>query len=245
MSPSGTTPDGFNTSSGKFCAWHDWTGDSYVGAASPYGDIAFTNMPYVYDAGSGCGTGFVNFGTQGNLDGFSLAGGHEYAETLTDQNPSGGWTNTVSGSSYNGQENGDECSWIKTGQGASQNITMGTATFAMQSTWSNDTNRCDISHPIVTGSGTTTTTTASTSSTSSTSTSSSATTTSTTTTTTAVGACFNTSNYYHVYYGRAHDAYGYAYANGSNQYMGYDSLYYTTKLRQTGTNYYVVDNTCP
>ena len=30
---------------------------------------------------------------------------------------------------------------------------MGTGTFAMQSTWSNDTNRCDISHPIVGGGG--------------------------------------------------------------------------------------------
>jgi hypothetical protein len=28
---------------------------------------------------------------------------------------------------------------------------MGTGSFAMQSTWSNDTNRCDITHPIVTG----------------------------------------------------------------------------------------------
>src|SRR5581483_4319667 len=27
VSPTGTNPDGFNTSSGTFCAWHDYTGD--------------------------------------------------------------------------------------------------------------------------------------------------------------------------------------------------------------------------
>ncbi|MBV9257464.1 MAG: hypothetical protein JO215_05545, partial [Ktedonobacteraceae bacterium] len=51
---------------------------------------------------------------------------------------------------------GDECAWIAPGQqGGSANVTTGNGTFAMQSTWSNDTNRCDISHPII-GGGTTT-----------------------------------------------------------------------------------------
>ncbi|MDE3072394.1 MAG: PKD domain-containing protein [Pseudomonadota bacterium] len=151
LSPTGTTPDGFNTSSGNFCAWHDWNGDQSV--TSPVGDVAFTNMPYVYDAGTSCGTGSVNGSTaQGNLDGFSIVEGHEYAETLTDQNPAGGWTNHVTGSSSNGQEDGDECAWISSGQGATANVVMGSSTFPMQSTWSNDTNECDISHPIVGGS---------------------------------------------------------------------------------------------
>jgi len=137
LSPSGTHPDGFNTPSGSFCAWHDWNGDH--GVASNYGDIAFTNMPYVYDMGSSCGTGSVNGATaQGNLDGFSMVEGHEYAETVTDQNPAGGWTNPS-----DGQENADECSWISSGQGAAANVTMSTGSFAMQSSWSNDTNRCD------------------------------------------------------------------------------------------------------
>jgi serine protease len=152
LSPSGTTPDGFNTSSGNFCAWHDYTADA--GVSSPYGDIAFTNMPYVADAGSSCGQGSVN-GTsaQGKLDGFSIVEGHEYAETVTDQNPAGGWTNHTGNATYNGQENGDECAWITTGtQAATQNVVMGNGTYAMQSTWSNDTNACNISHPIVTGS---------------------------------------------------------------------------------------------
>ncbi|MCW8808619.1 MAG: pre-peptidase C-terminal domain-containing protein [Rhodanobacter sp.] len=151
LSPTGTHPDGFNTSTGQFCAWHDWQGDGY-GVTSTVGDVAFTNMPYVYDMGTSCGMGSVNGNTaQGKLDGFSIVEGHEYAETVTDQNPAGGWTNHVSGSASNGQENGDECAWISSGQGATANVTMGSGTFPMQSTWSNDTNECDLSHPIVTG----------------------------------------------------------------------------------------------
>ena len=151
MSPTGTKPDGFNTPSGGFCAWHDFNGDTTLtggAAASPYGDIAFTNMPYVTDMGTSCGQSFVS----SVLDGFSIVGGHEYAETVTDQNPAGGWTNHT-GSSSNGQENGDECAWISSGQGATALVAFSTGSFAMQSTWSNDTNRCDLSHAIVTGSG--------------------------------------------------------------------------------------------
>ncbi|TAL85304.1 MAG: PKD domain-containing protein [Rhodanobacter sp.] len=154
MSPTGTHPDGFNTSTGNFCAWHDWNGDQNV--TSPVGDVAFTNMPYVYDMGSSCGTGSVNGATaRGNLDGFSIVDGHEYAETVTDQNSAGGWTNHVTGSANSGQENADECAWISSGQGATANVTMGNGTYAMQSSWSNDTNECDLTHPIVSG-GTTT-----------------------------------------------------------------------------------------
>jgi subtilisin family serine protease len=82
------------------------------------------------------------------------------------------------------------------------------------------------------------------STTTTTTTSSSSTTTSSTTTTTA-GACYNSTNYNHVAAGRAHDSGGYAYANGSNQKMGLDNTFYTSKLRKTGTNYYVIDSTCP
>lgn len=151
MSPSGTKPDGFNTPNGGFCAWHDYTGDTTLSGGavnSPYGDIAFTNMPYVTDMGTSCGQSSVS----SVLDGFSIVGGHEYAETVTDQNPAGGWINQT-GSSSNGQENGDECAWITSGQGATALVAMSTGSFAMQSTWSNDTNRCDLTHPIVTGTG--------------------------------------------------------------------------------------------
>jgi len=71
------------------------------------------------------------------------------------------------------------------------------------------------------------------------------TTTAATTTTTSAGACFKTSNYTHVSAGRATQTLGTTYAKGSNQNMGLYNTFTTTKLRQTGTNYYVIDNTCP
>jgi serine protease len=137
LSPSGTHPDGFGLSGSNFCAWHDYT-------TSQYGDLAYANMPYVGDLGTSCGQNFVNSGAAGLLDGFSIVNGHEYAETLTDQNPAGGWT-----ASATGAENGDECAWISSGQGASANVTMGNGAYAMQGTWSNDTTRCEISHAIL------------------------------------------------------------------------------------------------
>jgi hypothetical protein len=154
VSPTGTNPDGFNTAGGQFCAWHDYTGDSTLSGGavnSPYGPLAFTNMPYVTDAGSSCGQNFVNSGSAGTDDGVTIVEGHEFAETVTDQFPAGGWTDST------GAENGDKCAWISSGQGASQNITLTTGTYAVQSTWGNDFNGgaggCEISHSIVGGGG--------------------------------------------------------------------------------------------
>jgi hypothetical protein len=147
LSAPGTNPDNYQT--GGFCAWHDYNGDTTLtggAASSSVGDVAFTNMPYVMDQGASCGQNFVN--ANGPLDGYSIVNGHEYAETVSDQNPAGGWTNPSSGA-----ENGDECAWITSGQGASANVGTGSGTFAMQSTWSNDTNRCDIAHTIIGGGG--------------------------------------------------------------------------------------------
>jgi serine protease len=149
ISPAGAHPDGFNTSSGEFCAWHDWNGDPFVGVTSPYGDIAFTNMPYVTDAGATCGQNFVNAGGAGLQDGISIVNGHEYAETITDQNPAGGWTDST------GAENADKCAWITPGtSGGSFDLTLATGTFAVQTTWANDgaggAGSCEASHAIVT-----------------------------------------------------------------------------------------------
>src|SRR5207302_3602144 len=116
--------------------------------ASTVGDIAFTNLPYVPDAGRSCGVNFVNAGPAGALDGVTIVEGHEYAETITDQNPAGGWTDV------SGAENGDKCAWQSTGRGASVDVPFVTGSFAMQSTWSNDigtTGGCESSHPIVGG----------------------------------------------------------------------------------------------
>lgn len=57
------------------------------------------------------------------------------------------------------------------------------------------------------------------------------------------GTCFTATNYAHVTAGRAHNSAGYALANGSNQSMGLNNTFYTTTLKQTGTNYYVI-GTC-
>jgi poly(3-hydroxybutyrate) depolymerase len=51
-------------------------------------------------------------------------------------------------------------------------------------------------------------------------------------------------NYAHVQAGRAHDSGGHALANGSNQDMGLDNLFYTSTLAQTASGYYVIGN-CP
>jgi serine protease len=148
MSPTGTHPDGFNTPTGGFCAWHDWNGDGYVGVSSPYGDIAFTNSPYVTDLGLSCGQDFVNSGSAGARDGISIVEGHEYAETVTDQNPAGGWTDS------GGAENGDKCAWITPGtSGGAADLALPTGTVAMQTTWANDgsggNGACEFSHPVV------------------------------------------------------------------------------------------------
>ncbi len=143
VSPTGTHPDGFNTPTGNFCAWHDWNGDSSVGASSSYGDIAFTNAPYVTDMGTSCGQNYVNSGSAGTLDGVTIVMGHEYAETITDQNPAGGWTDS------RGSENADKCAWNGVGgTGGAQNIAFSTGSFPMQATWSNDLSSCQITHAV-------------------------------------------------------------------------------------------------
>ncbi|MER5638762.1 Ig domain-containing protein [Kitasatospora sp. NPDC002227] len=150
LSPHGTNPDQYQN---QYCAWHDYNGDTTLtggAVSSPYGDVAFSNQPYNIDSGAGCGVGFVN--SPGTLDGFTMTLGHEWHEMMSDQNPAGGWTNNT-GSSYNGQENSDECAWLSPGtSGGAANITFGTfGTWAEQASWSNDTNACAISHPIVGG----------------------------------------------------------------------------------------------
>ncbi|MDH4416166.1 hypothetical protein DBR12_17050 [Acidovorax sp. HMWF029] len=58
------------------------------------------------------------------------------------------------------------------------------------------------------------------------------------------GTCTTASNYAHTLAGRAYAYLGFAYAQGSNQGMGWWNVFTTTTLKQTGPNYYVV-GTCP
>jgi serine protease len=115
--PHGKNTNGFGTS---FCAWHSST------SSLSYGNIAYTNLPYITDAGANCGANSVNTGSAGLLDGVSIVGGHELMETVSDQYPSSGW---VDGS---GAENGDKCAW----KGLA-NVSLNGAIFPVQPLWSN------------------------------------------------------------------------------------------------------------
>ena len=111
---------GFGTS---YCAWHSST-------SSQYGNIAYTNLPYMTDAGASCG---ANFNGLGASAGVTIVAGHELAETITDQFPNGGWLDR------NGAENGDKCAWSS----ATSNQPMGgTSSFPVQPLWSNAASGC-------------------------------------------------------------------------------------------------------
>jgi len=114
---------GFGSS---YCAWHSSTNSSF-------GSLAYTNLPYMPDAGASCGANFVNK-TSGALDGVTIVEGHEYAETVTDPFPNSGWLDA------GGAENADKCSWISSGQGSSANVATSNGTFPVQSLWSNNFN---------------------------------------------------------------------------------------------------------
>jgi len=128
----GHNASGFGT---QYCAWHSST-------SSSAGRIAYTNLPYITDAGASCG---ANFHSLGPKAGITIVEGHEMAETITDQFPNTGWLDS------GGEENGDKCAWISSGQGASANISLSTGTFPVQSLWSNAFNSgaggCVIKYP--------------------------------------------------------------------------------------------------
>jgi hypothetical protein len=130
--PTGHSMSGFGT---QWCAWHSST-------SSSYGNLAYTYMPYITDAGASCGANFNGLGAKA---GITIVGGHEFGETESDIFPNGGWLDT------GGAENGDKCAWISSGQGASANITLSTGTFPVQSLWSNNFNSqtggCVLSYP--------------------------------------------------------------------------------------------------
>jgi serine protease len=119
---SGTCPAGFyapscNGGSGNYCAWH---------TSSNITQVPFTNLPYVLDAGAGCGENSV----QNQWDGFSIVGGHEYAETITDPFPVTGWWDSADAS---GGEIGDKCAWQNL-----NTVTLSTGAFAVQPLYSNN-----------------------------------------------------------------------------------------------------------
>ena len=123
-------PKGVDSGFAKgYCAYHS-------DRSSSHGDLAYTYFPYMTDGGQGCGANAVNSGAKGRLDGVSIVGGHEYAETVTDPTPNtnAGWHDAT------GSENGDKCAFIFFGPGAMQNVGFSNGSFAVQSLWSNKAN---------------------------------------------------------------------------------------------------------
>jgi serine protease len=114
---------GFGTS---YCAWHSST-------SSSYGNIAYTNLPYITDAGASCGAGFNGLGPNA---GITIVEGHEMAETITDQFPNGGWLDR------SGEENGDKCAWTS---GTSSQSLNGIS-FPVQPLWSNASSSCVVKY---------------------------------------------------------------------------------------------------
>ena len=113
---------GNSSSPSAYCAWHSST--SAAGHT-----IAFTNFPYISDAGYSCGAGSVN--APGTLDGVSIVGGHEQAEAETDPQPNSGWIDSSNG------EIGDKCAWT-----GLRDTAFSTGTFPTQPLWSNAANGC-------------------------------------------------------------------------------------------------------
>jgi hypothetical protein len=126
VTPSGLSQPGF--SSGGWCAYH-WA--IPVSGRLPSAGLPFGYLPYMPDAGASCGANSVNSGPQGAFDGFSIIGGHEYAETITDPNPGTGWLDGF------GAENGDKCAWQNVG-----NRSFGGRQLAVQPLWSNAVGGC-------------------------------------------------------------------------------------------------------
>jgi hypothetical protein len=123
--------------SGGYCAFHDW--DLNSSNHSLY--LPWINLPYQPDAGTGCGQGFIN--NPGTNDGYSITGGHELMEAITD--PIGtGWVD-LPNDTVSGGEVADKCAWGGQIWGDSDpygNVTFGSSSFAMQSLWSNATGGC-------------------------------------------------------------------------------------------------------
>jgi serine protease len=116
--PHGIKPSGFGT---QYCAWHSST-------SATGGTIAYTNLPYMPDAGTSCGAGSVN--SPGTLDGVTIVGGHEQGEVETDPFPNSGWLDS------SGAENGDKCAWVS----LINNPNAGG--YPTQPLWSNATSSC-------------------------------------------------------------------------------------------------------
>jgi hypothetical protein len=108
-----------------YCAFHDYTlygatGNTYYNPKFGVGQhISYTNLPYMPNAGAGCGADTINH--PGTRDGISIGLGHEIQETVTDPgaedvvgNITNGGTTYFGGwyDSIDANENGDKCAYV-------------------------------------------------------------------------------------------------------------------------------------
>jgi serine protease len=123
-------------SANGYCGWH-----AAVFFRKSY--LTFTNLPFQLDAGPYCGENLINKNSVGRYDGFSLVGGHEYAESITDPVGGTGWFDPAD--YLSGGEIADKCAWGGAPFGLTDpqgDITLSTGKFAMQSLWSNARRGC-------------------------------------------------------------------------------------------------------
>jgi len=114
--PHGIVPSGFKT---QYCAYHATT-------TSSGSTISWTNLPYLPDAGTGCGANSV----AGPNDGVSIVEGHEMAESETDPQL-GAWLDS------SGAEIGDKCAWVNL-----QETNLNGTNYPTQPLWSNAVSGC-------------------------------------------------------------------------------------------------------
>ncbi|MDQ1704741.1 MAG: hypothetical protein QOF18_1107 [Frankiaceae bacterium] len=114
-----------------YCAYH-----SEVTNPPLNHGIRYAFMPFTPEQGAGCGGNSVNgrndsFG-HGYFDSYTLAGGHEWAEAVTDPDA---WPTQDGWNDVSTSENGDKCAYHFT-----KNIRLGGYYFAVQPMWSNEAN---------------------------------------------------------------------------------------------------------
>lgn len=117
------------TSVPGYCGYHNYDVNS-KGQFLPW-----INLPFQPDAKDLCGQGFVR--SPGVNDGFSLTGGHETTETITDPRENA-WYDANDGVS--GGEVADKCAWggVLWGDNDPRGmVKLATGTWPMQSLWSN------------------------------------------------------------------------------------------------------------
>ena len=119
--PTGHDTSGFGT---DFCAYHD-------SVVTSKGRIAYAVLPYITDAGAACGSYAVNYTSIGLVDGVSIVGGHELAESQTDPVPMTGWFDSED------EEIADKCAWTNL-----KNNAFSTGTYPTQPLWNNGTASC-------------------------------------------------------------------------------------------------------